>query len=742
MHNYMNTKKSKIIDGFTIVELIVVISIVGLLAGIVAVGYSGWQKSSITSQLKSDLNGVASAMENARTFNNAYPITSIPSTFKPSSNVTLVAANNSSDSGKTYCIDATSSRDGATIKYYIDSNSGNLGAQSGTCALRTAVPGTAPIPANFTATAVAKDTINLAWTVVTGASYTVQRSSNSAFTDASTIATPVAGTITLVSSGLTPGTEYYYRISSTLSGATSDWSLVASATTTSSCADISKYGTPPDCYAYDALPIAASIEGYWTNAPDGYLPEDGSAISRIKYADLFAAIGTTFGSGNGITTFNVPDSRGRTTVNQKNTDVEFATIGQETGSKTEALTINQIPNHNHLQYLGQIDDKNFTGYQSGSQYPPSDGPGQITNTQFTGYTGDGLSHNNIQPSIVKMSAIKYRPATGSASTLPILSSISGYWINVPAGYLYEDGSAVSRSTYATLYTALGGATSPHGQGDGSTTFNLPDSRGLATVNISPTDTEYDSMYDKTGSKTEILTLPQIPSHTHSQYLGSIDNLDWSGYFYSGLQYPPGDGPGQFGPGQITSSIGGGLAHNNIQPSITKMTVIKTSDAFGSYATPILTSINGYWLTAPYGYCLEDGSAKNKTLYPDLYEALGGTSSPYGQDATTFNLPDSRGRISVNWSKGDAEFDSIGEKIGEKTHTLTIGELPRHRHTEYMGQVDDQNFTGYATASQYPPSDGSIIQETTSLIFGYTGGGGSHNELQPTVAKRYAIKCLP
>jgi microcystin-dependent protein len=46
----------------------------------------------------------------------------------------------------------------------------------------------------------------------------------------------------------------------------------------------------------------------------------------------------------------------------------------------------------------------------------------------------------------------------------------------PAGYLMCDGAAVSRTTYAALFTALGGASSPHGLGDGSTTFNVPDMR--------------------------------------------------------------------------------------------------------------------------------------------------------------------------------------------------------------------------------------------------------------------------
>jgi hypothetical protein len=46
------------------------------------------------------------------------------------------------------------------------------------------------------------------------------------------------------------------------------------------------------------------------NTPNGYIHCNGAAISRTLYADLFAAIGTTFGSGDGSSTFNVPDLRG------------------------------------------------------------------------------------------------------------------------------------------------------------------------------------------------------------------------------------------------------------------------------------------------------------------------------------------------------------------------------------------------------------------------------------------------
>jgi phage-related tail fiber protein len=58
------------------------------------------------------------------------------------------------------------------------------------------------------------------------------------------------------------------------------------------------------------LPAGAIIHVAMTSAPSGYLKANGDAVSRVTYATLFAAIGIAFGSGDGSTTFNLPDLRG------------------------------------------------------------------------------------------------------------------------------------------------------------------------------------------------------------------------------------------------------------------------------------------------------------------------------------------------------------------------------------------------------------------------------------------------
>jgi len=118
-------------NGFTIVELIVVIAIIGIIASIVIVSYGNWKTKVVETQIKSDLNGISSAMKNFQTFNNSYP-SSLPSSFTPSKDVLLTLHDSSATA---YCIDATSAEN-SSINYYIDSENYTSGAQSGTCGSR------------------------------------------------------------------------------------------------------------------------------------------------------------------------------------------------------------------------------------------------------------------------------------------------------------------------------------------------------------------------------------------------------------------------------------------------------------------------------------------------------------------------------------------------------------------------------------------------------------------------------
>jgi microcystin-dependent protein len=75
------------------------------------------------------------------------------------------------------------------------------------------------------------------------------------------------------------------------------------------------FSIPVESLSNAPNPIVAGTIAYlgMNSAPSGWLKANGAAVSRTTYAALFSAIGTTYGAGNGSTTFNVPDLRGEFT---------------------------------------------------------------------------------------------------------------------------------------------------------------------------------------------------------------------------------------------------------------------------------------------------------------------------------------------------------------------------------------------------------------------------------------------
>lgn len=169
--------------------------------------------------------------------------------------------------------------------------------------------------------------------------------------------------------------------------------------------------------------------------PDGWLLCDGSAISRTDYADLFSVIGTNFGSGNGSTTFNLPDLRGRVGVG-KSGDTEFDTLGESGGEKTHTLTTSEMPSHSHNVYQRQgnpagVSSFYNTNYESGGQdYALKMDAKMVctgaTDFLYTQSVGGGTSHNNLQPYIVTNYIIKALiPDTVKISELDSVINVDG-----------------------------------------------------------------------------------------------------------------------------------------------------------------------------------------------------------------------------------------------------------------------------------------------------------------------------
>lgn len=132
-----------------------------------------------------------------------------------------------------------------------------------------------------------------------------------------------------------------------------------------------------------------------TTAPTGWLICDGAAVSRTTYAALFSAIGTTYGAGNGSTTFNLPNLKGRTAVGYNSAETEFNTVGKTGGEKAHSLTVAELPAHTHaIPYGANVagSTEYFESFDEGWSPAVNQSDDKATKA-----TGGGSAHNILQP---------------------------------------------------------------------------------------------------------------------------------------------------------------------------------------------------------------------------------------------------------------------------------------------------------------------------------------------------------
>ncbi len=159
------------------------------------------------------------------------------------------------------------------------------------------------------------------------------------------------------------------------------------------------------CQPSALFPIGAMIPYPVQTAPTGWLNCDGSAVSRTTYAALFAAIGTTFGSGNGTTTFNLPSTPGRELIGSgQGAGLTNRTIGEIGGEEEHVLTALEMPEHDHDMYA----PRTYYGLAGGGYgVGASNYGGATTYNLRTGLAGANGAHNNMNPFLVVNFIIKY-----------------------------------------------------------------------------------------------------------------------------------------------------------------------------------------------------------------------------------------------------------------------------------------------------------------------------------------------
>jgi|SRR5215831_10033108 len=142
---------------------------------------------------------------------------------------------------------------------------------------------------------------------------------------------------------------------------------------------------------------------------------------------------------------------------------------------------------------------------------------------------------------------------------------------IPTNWMLADGRALLRSSYPQLYEALGSAASPWGQGDGSTTFNIPDLRSRMIVGAGAgTGLTNRALAAKGGEETHALTIAEMPAHAHEMNASSA-----AGSNLGSSAIPPNNGV-YGGTNFITTYSGSTAAHNTMPPWCAVAFIVKVT----------------------------------------------------------------------------------------------------------------------------------------------------------------------
>jgi microcystin-dependent protein len=161
--------------------------------------------------------------------------------------------------------------------------------------------------------------------------------------------------------------------------------------------------------------------------PASWALMDGSAVSRTLYPALFTLIGTTFGTGDGSTTFNLPDARSRFLLPAgQGASLTNRILAATGGEENHQLTVAELAQHSH-----GINASSVSG-ASGSAVSVVAG----TNTQ-TGVTGSNTPHNNMPPFLVLTYIIKVSPTGGPTAQAPIADTTQPGLLNKVSGNVLD-----------------------------------------------------------------------------------------------------------------------------------------------------------------------------------------------------------------------------------------------------------------------------------------------------------------
>lgn len=374
------------------------------------------------------------------------------------------------------------------------------------------------------------------------------------------------------------------------------------------------------------LPAGSIIQWSSNTAPANWLICDGSAVSRSVYSSLFAVIGTTYGTGDGSTTFNLPDLRGRVPVGKNGGT--FGTLAGTGGSETNTLAANNLPAHNHpvtdpghshpLIYL----DGNYFGMTEGSGglYRTGSWAGGGRNdlsaaSRTTGVTVGNNSTtnapvNNLQPYLVVNYIIKVSAGwtagdselatrVGALETADATTNKSGLVPVIPTSLTVPSGTA---STGASGKVSFSGVTDI--QLNGVFTGAYQSYRVVFTFYASATG-ELRQRYCVNGT---------VQTDANLGWAGNAANSSGGSSTYSGIGIDWG------AAGWFQNSSGNTLVSDITNPAVLG-NITRQNSSWGAW--------NGNWQAATFSMAYNNGQVVDGIRYYATAGTITGTVQVYG-----------------------------------------------------------------------------------------------------------------
>jgi len=516
--------------------------------------------------------------------------------------------------------------------------------------------------------------------------------------------------------------------------------------------------------------IAGSIK-LWggSTEPTDWMFCDGRALSRSAYPSLFAKIGTTYGAGDGTTTFNLPNITNRFPVGAGGLYSNGATGGSADAvvvSHTHTLT---DPGHRHSQYAEFF---NISSVVAGALLDRGTaGVGGNTSIATTGITinsaGESGTNKNLPPYLGLRYIIKINDNgtqrsgegggdTSRAGDVKWVAYGSGQFA---PGWQEANGAAVSRTQYPTLFARIG---TTYGAGDGSTTFNLPDLRGRFAVSQTSGATGANRASVNQGnvggdanavvvSHTHTIT---DPGHGHNLTTIIRDQFDSTGGPFGYGQ----DSSIGVGPNVVISSNTTGISVNsagqsgtnaNMPPYVTMVAIIKMDDDTVNTGG-ILQAGSGISITTSGAYTTISSTISQNPVVAGAGIRVQNATGGAIVSANVVDLAPGLGiEITNNNGTYTVELDSAGIGIGygQTWQNLTSQRVPNTTYTNTTSRpiqvaitVDPTGATSYlyvdnilvggaTTVSGY-----SNLQQLTAIVpvgssYRFTGARAAWAELR-------------